>query len=257
MEGMAEDEWGEDDLCANPLSCVQLFVTPWTAAPGFFAFTLSWSLLKLMSIESVKPSNHFILYCPLLLPSVFHSIRVFSNELALLIRWPKYWTFSFSINPSNEYSGLISFMIDWFDLLDVQGTLKILLQNHSWKASDLWHSAFFTVKLSDPCVITGKTMASDYPIWTFALKVMSFFNMLSRFVIVFLPRTKHLLNSMVTVMVFSDFGAQENKICHCFHFSPFYLPWSDGTRCHDLSFLNVELQANVFTLLFYPHEEAL
>ena len=189
-------------------------------------FSVLHYLLKfaqLMSIESVKPSNHLILYCPLLLLSIFHSIRVFSNELALLIRWPKYWTFSFSISSSNDYSGLISFMIDWFDLLDVQGTLKILLKYHSSKASDLWGSAFIMVKLSYPCVITGKTMALT--IWTFAVKVMSlFFNILSRFVIVFLPRTNHLLNSMVTVMVLSDFGAQENKVCHCFHCFPIYLP---------------------------------
>ena len=130
------------------LSCVWLFVTPWTAAhQASLSFTISWSLLKLMSIELVMPSNHLIL-CPplLLLPSIFPSIRAFSNESALHIRWPKYW--NFNISPSNEYSGLISFRIDWFDLLAVQGTLKSLLQHHSLKASILRHSAFFMVQLT-------------------------------------------------------------------------------------------------------------
>ena len=131
----------------QPLSHVRLFVTPWTAAlQASLSITNSWSLLRLMSIESVMPSNHLILCHPLLLlPSIFPSIRVFSNESVLPIRWPKYWSFSFNINPSNEYSGLISFRIDWFDLLAVQGTLKSLLQHHSSKASILRPSAFFTV----------------------------------------------------------------------------------------------------------------
>ena len=132
------------------LSHVQLFVTPWTAAcQASLSITSSWSLLKLMFIESVMPSNHLILCCPLLLmPSIFPSIRVFSNESVLCIKWPKYWSFSFSISPSNEYSGLISFRIDWFDVLAVQGTLKSPLQHHSSKASILWCSAFFMVQLS-------------------------------------------------------------------------------------------------------------
>ena len=132
------------------LSCIQLFVTPWTAAhQASLSIANSWSLLKLISIESVIPSNYLIL-CPplLLLPSIFSSIRVFSNESALRIRWPKYWDLSFNINPSNEYSGLISFSMEWLDLLAVQGTLKSLLQHHSSKASILWHSAFFRVQLS-------------------------------------------------------------------------------------------------------------
>ena len=139
------------------------------------------------------PSNCFILFCPLLLlPSFFPSIRVFSNESALRIRWPKYWSFRFSISSSNEYSRLISFRIDWFDLLAVQGTLKSLLQHHSLKASILWHSAFFMVQLSHPYMTLGKTIALT--IRTFVGKVMSLvFNTLSRFVIAFLPRTKHLL----------------------------------------------------------------
>ena len=140
-------------------------------------------------------SNHLVLCYPLLLlPSIFPSIRVFSNELALCIRWPKYWSFSFSISPSNEYSGLISFRMDWFDLLAVQGTLTSLLQHHTSKASILRHSAFFMVQLSHPYMITGKTISLTR--WTFVGKVISLlFNMLSRFVIAFLPRSKCLLIS--------------------------------------------------------------
>ena len=143
------------------LSHVQLFATPWTAAcQASLSITNSWSLLKLMSIESVMPSNHLTLCCPLLLPpSIFPSIRVFSNESALRIRWPKYWTFSFSISPCNECSGLISFRMDWLDLLAVQGTLKSLLQHHSSKASILQCSAFFMVQLSHLYMTIGKTVA--------------------------------------------------------------------------------------------------
>ena len=146
-----------------------------------------------MSLKLVMPSNHLALCLPLLLlPSIFPSIRVFSNESALCIRWPKYWSFSFNISPSNEYSRLISFRIDWFDLLAVQGTLKSLFQHHSLKASVLWCSAFFIVQLSHPYMTTGKTIALTR--WTFVSKVMSLlFNMLSRLVIAFLPRSKHLL----------------------------------------------------------------
>ena len=171
-------------------------MTPWTAAlQTSLSITNSQSLLKLMSIESVMPSNHLILCHPLLfLPSIFPSIRVFSNESALHIRWPKYWSFSFSISPSNEYSGLISFRMDWLDLLAVQGTLKSLFQHHSSKASILWCSAFFIAQLSHPYMTTGKTTALTR--WTFVGKVMSLlFNMLSRLVIAFLPRTKCLLIS--------------------------------------------------------------
>ena len=142
------------------LSHVWLFATPWTAACQAFLFiTSSQSLLKLMSIESVIPSSHLILCHSLLLPSVFPSIRVFSNESVLHISWPKYWCFSFSISPSSEYSGLISFRIDWLDVLAVQGTLKSLLQHHSSKASILQRSAFFIVQLSHPYLTTGKTIA--------------------------------------------------------------------------------------------------
>ena len=158
---------------AQSLSCVWLFATPWTAAhQASLSITNSWSLLKLTSIELVMPSNHLILCHPFLLPpSIFPSIKVFSNELVLWIRWPKYWSFCFSISPSNEYSGLISFRMDWFDLLAIQGILKSLLQHHSSKASILWHSAFFIVQLSHPYMMTGKTITLT--IWTFVSEVMS------------------------------------------------------------------------------------
>ena len=140
------------------LSRVRLFVTPWTAAhQASLSITNSQSLLKLLFITSVMPSNHLLLCHPLLPPSIFPSIRVFSNELVLHIWWPKYWSFSFSISPSNEYSGLISFRMDWLDLLAVQGTLKSLLQHHSSKASILWRSAFFIAQLSHSYITTGKT----------------------------------------------------------------------------------------------------
>ena len=148
-----------------------------------------------MSIELVVPSNHLILFCPLLLlPSVFHNIRIFSNELALNIRWPKFWSFNFSISLFNEYSGLISFRMNWLDPLAVQGTLKSLLQHHSSKDSILWRSAFFIVQLSHPYLTTGKTIALT--IWTIISKVVSLlFNRLSMFVRTFLPKSKCLLIS--------------------------------------------------------------
>ena len=172
------------------------------------------------------PSNHLILYHPLLLPSVLPSIRVFSNESALHIRWPRSWSFSFNISPSNEHPGLISFRMDWLDLLAVQGTLKSLLKHHSSKASILWHSAFFIVQLSHPYMTTGKTIALTRQ--TFGDKVMSLlFNMLSRLVITFLPRSKRLLISWLQFNICSDLGAQKNKVSHCFHCFhcfPIYLP---------------------------------
>ena len=178
------------------LSCVRLCVTPWaTARQAFLSITNSWSLLKLMCIKLVMLSNHLILCCPLLLqPLSFPSFRVFSTELVLYTRWPKYWSFTLSISPSNEYSELISFKIDWFDLLAMQGTLKSLLQHHSSKASVLWCSASFMVRLSHPYMTIGKTIALTRQ--TFVGKVMSLaFNMLSRLLIAFLPRRKHLLIS--------------------------------------------------------------
>ena len=179
------------------LGRVWLFATPWTAAhQASLSITNSQSPPKPMSIESVMPSNRLILCCPLLLlPSIFPSIRVFSNESALCIRWPKYyWSFNFNISPSNEHPGLISFRMGWLDLHAVQGTLKSLLQHHSSKASILLHSAFFIVQLSHPYMTTGKTIVLTR--WTFVGKVMSLlFNMLSRLVITFLPRSKCLLIS--------------------------------------------------------------
>ena len=177
-------------------SRVWLSATPWTIArQASLSITNSQSSLKLTSVESVTPSNHLILCYPLLLlPSIFPSIRVFSIESALCIRWPKYWSFSFNMSPSNEHPGLISFRMDWLDLPVVQGTLKSLLQHHSSKASILWHSAFFIVQLSHPYITTGKTIALTR--LTFVDKVMSLlFNMLSRLVITFLPRSKHILIS--------------------------------------------------------------
>ena len=180
--------------CTVPKLC--LFVTPWTAArQAPLSFTVSWGLLKFLSIESVMLSNHLILCCPLLLlPSIFLSIRVFSSESALHIRWPKYWSFSFRISPSNEYSELISFRIDWLDLLAVQGTLKSLLQHHNLKASILKCSDFLVVQLSHLYLTTTKTVALTIQI--FVGKVMFLlFNTLFRFVIVFLSRSKCLLIS--------------------------------------------------------------
>jgi len=196
--------WSSGEIETNVITCfvvvqllsrVRLFGAPWTApCRASLSFTISQSLLKLMSIESVMPSNRLILCHPLLfLPSMLPSIRVFSNELVLHIRWPKFWSFSFSISSCNEYSGLISFRI-LFDLLAVQGTLMSLLQHRSSKASILRHSAFFTIQLSRPYMITGETIALT--IRNFVGKVMSLlFNMLSRLVIDFLPRSKRLLIS--------------------------------------------------------------
>ena len=178
------------------LSHVRVFVTPWTAAHHIsLSITNSWSLLKLMSIALVMSSNHLILCCSLLLRlSIFPSIWVFTNESVIHIRWPKDWSFSFNINPSNEYSGLIFFRMDWLDLLAVQGTLKSLLQHHNSKAWILWCSAFFIVWLSHLYMTTGKTIALTRQ--TFVCKIMSLlFNMLSRLVITFLPRSKCLLIS--------------------------------------------------------------
>ena len=186
------------------------------------------------------PSNHLILCHPLLLlPSIFPSIRVSSNGSVLHIRWTKDWSFSFNISPSNEHPRLISFRMDWLDLLALQGTLKSLLQHHSSKASILQCSAFFIVQLWHPYMTTGKTIALTRR--TFVGKVISLlFNMLSRLVRTFLPRSKYLLISWLQSP--SEVILEPPKIVsHCFHCFPIYLPWSDRTRCHDLSFLNVEL----------------
>ena len=194
------------------LSRVRLLATPWTAAhQASLSIANSQSLPKPMSIELVMPSSHLILCHPLLLPSIPPSIRVFSKESALRIRWPKYCSFSLSISPFSEYPGLISFRMNWLDLLAVQGTLKSLLQYHSSKASILQHSAFFIVQLSHPYMTTGKTIALTR--WTFVGKVMSLpFNMLSRFVIAFYSKELVSFNFMTAVTICSDFGAQENSL---------------------------------------------
>ena len=203
---------------------VRLFATPWTVAcQASLSITNSQSLLKLMSIKPVMPSNYLILCCPLLLPpSIFPNLRVFSNQSVLPIRWPKYWSFSFSISPSNEYSRLISFRMDWLNLLALQGTLKSLLQHHSSKASILQSSAFFIVQLSHPYLNTGKTIALTR--WTFVGKVMPLlFNMLSRKVKAFLPRSKCLLPSWLQSP--SAVILETGKIVsHCFYCFFFYLP---------------------------------
>ena len=199
-------------------------MTPWTAAhQASLSITNSQRLLKFMSINPVISSSHLILCHPLLLPpSIFPSIRVFSKESVLHIRWLKYWSFSFSLSPSNEYSGLTSFRMDWLDLLAVQGTLKSLLQHHSSKASILQPSAFFIVQISYPFITTGKTIALTRR--TFVGKVMSLlFNMLSRLVIAFFPRIKHLLISWLQLP--SAVILEPLKIaCHRFHCFPMYLP---------------------------------
>ena len=223
------------------LSPVWLFATPWTAArQASLSVTNSRRLPKLMSIELVIPSNYLILCHPLLLlPSIFPSIRVFSNESALRIRWPKYWSFSFNISPSNEHPGWTSFSMDWLDLLAVQGTLKSLLQHHSSKASIFQCSAFFLVQVSHPYMTTGKIIALTR--WTFVSKVMSLlFNMLSRLVITFLPRSKYLFISWLQSPSALILEPPKIKSDTVYSFSN-YLPRSDGTACHDLCFLNVEL----------------
>ena len=194
------------------LSCVQLFLTPRTAAQqATLSITNSWSLLKLFLIESVMPSNHLIPCCPLLLlPSIFPHIRVIYSESALYIMWSNCWSFSFSISPSNEYSGLISFRIYWFDLLAVQGTLKSLLQYHSSKATILQLSAFFMIQLSHPHMMIGKTTALT--IWTFVGKVISLlFNIVSKFINSFSSKEQVSFNFTAAVTIISDFEAQENK----------------------------------------------
>jgi len=216
------EKWNQFSSVAQ--SCQELFATPWTTAcQTSLSITNSQSLLRLRYIESVMPSNQLILCHPLLSPSVFPRIRVFSNESVLHIRWPKYWSFSFSISPCNEYSRLISFRMDWLGLLVVQGTLKSLLQHHSLKASILRRSAFFIVQLSHPYMITGKTTGLIRR--TFVGKVMFLlFNMLSRLVITFLSRSKWSFYFIAAITICSDFGAQKNKVSHCFHCRPIYFP---------------------------------
>ena len=227
-------------------SSVQLVSHVWLCDPtdcSTLGFPVYYQLQELAQTpvhwvgDAIQPS-HFLLspFPPAF--NLFQHQGLFS-ELALRIRWPKYWSFNFSVSPSNIHSGLISLRIDWFDLLAVQGTLKSLLQHHSSKASILWCTDFFIVQLSHSYMTTGKAIGLTR--WTFVGKVMSLlFNMLSRLIITFLPRRKH-LNFMTAAIIYRVFGAQENKISHCFHCLPIYLPWNYGTRCHDISFLNVEL----------------
>ena len=216
--------------CSVAKSCLTV-VTPWTAAcQASLSFTISCSWLKFMSIDPICYLN-LSSSAPLFssCPKSFPASGFFSSESALHIRWPKCWSFSFTISPSNEYSGLISFRIDWFGLLAVQGTLKSLLQHHNSKASVLWCSAFLMVQLSHLYMTTGKTTALI--IWIFVSKMMSFlFNVLSRFVIALLPKGKHLLISWLQSPSAVIFGAQENKICQCFYFLP--------SVCHEVKGLH-------------------
>ena len=224
------------------LSRVRFFVTPWIAArQASLSITKSRSSLRFTSIQSVMPSSHLILCHPLLLlPPIPPSIKVFSKESTLRMRWPKYWSFSFSIIPSKEIPGLISFRMDWLDLLAVQETLKSLLQHHSSKASILWCSAFFTVQLSHPYLSSWKTITLTR--WTLVGKVMSLLlNILPRLLITFLPRSKHLLISWLQSPSAVILEPKKIKSDICFHCFLIYFPWSDGTRCHDLHFLNAEL----------------
>ena len=242
---MPAHPWGSyivtiPNFVVKVLSRVQLFATPWTAArQASLSFTISdcsnscpLSLWCLPAISaSVAPFSSYPQSFPASGKSALHI-----SKSALHIRWPKYW--SFSISPSNVYSGLISFRIDWFDLLAVQGTLKSLLQYHSSKASIFQCSAFFMVQLSHPYMITGKVIALT--IWTFVDKVMSLlFNMLSSLVIAFLSGSKYLLVSWL-LSPFTVILEPKKIVCHCFYCFPIYLPWSDGTGCHDLTFMNVE-----------------
>ena len=211
-----------DSLLFHGLQCAR-FLCP-SLSEGVCSNSCPLSQWCYLTISSATPFSFHLQDFP---------ESVFSSESALHMRWPKYWSFSFNISPSNGYSELISFRMDWLDLLAVQGTLKSLLQHHSSKALILWHSAFFIVQLSHPYMTTRKTIALTRR--TFVGNVMSLlFNMPSRLVITILPRSKHLLISWLQ-------SPPAVKVCHCFHCFPIYFPWSDGTRCHDLRFLNVEL----------------
>ena len=221
------------------LSRAQLFVTPWVAArQASLSITNSQSSLKLIHrvSDAIQPSHPVVPFsCPQSLPASE------SFPMSQLFAWGGQSTgiFSFSIIPSKEHQGLISFRMDWLDLLAVQGTLKSLLQHHSSKASILWHSGFSTVQLSHPYMTTGKTIALTRR--TFVGTVMSLlFNTLSRLVITFLPRSKHLLISWLQSPSAVILEPPKNKVWHCYHCFPIYLPWSDGTRCHDLCFLNAK-----------------
>ena len=237
------------------LSRVQLFVTPWiTARQVSLSITNFWSSLKPMSIESVMSSSHLIFCHPLLfLPPIPPSIRVFSNVSVLHIRWPKYWSFSFNISPSNEHPGLISFRMDWLDLLAVQGTHKSLLQYHSLKASILRCSAFFTVQLAHPYMTTGKTIALTR--WTFVGKVVSLLlNMLSRLIITFLPRSKRLLISCLqspSAVILEPRKIKSDTV------SPSISHEVMGPDAMIFVFWMLSFKPTFSTLLFHFHQEAL
>ena len=232
--------------CSASKSC--LTVTPWTVACQFCS--VSWSLLKCLSVESVMLSFSSSATPYSFCLQSFPAIRVFSSESALHTRCKKHWSFSFSLSPSNENSGLISFRIDWCDLFAVQGTVKGLLQHNS-KASILWHSDFFMVEFSHPYITTGKTIALTIQI--FVSKVMSLlFNTLCRFVVALLQRSKHIWISWLQSLSPVVLELKKMK-CHCFYFFPCYLPWSNGTGCHGLRFFHVKFQASFFTFLCYPH----
>ena len=221
-----------DSLQPHGLQYARLLCS--SLSPGVYSNSclLSWRWYLNTIPSSAAPS-------PFTFSLSQHQVFFFSSELTLPNRWPKYWSFNFSNSPSNEYSGLISFRVDWFDLFAVQETLKSPLQHHSPKASILQRSAFFLVQLSHLYMTTGKSIALT--IWTFVSKVMSLlFNTLPRFIIAFLPKSKLLLISWLQSMPMTFFEARENKIGRYFHFFPICLLWSDGTRCCDLSFLNVE-----------------
>ena len=243
-------------VVVQPLSSIQLFATPWTAA---HQASLRVCFSGVCSNLCPQSWWSYLIHCHplLLLLTIFPRIRVFSNESALPIWWPKYWGFSFSISPSNAYSGLISFRTHRFDLLARSPRdSKCLHQHHSSKASILQCSAFFMVQLSHPYMITGKNIALT--IGTFDSKVMSLiFNMLSRLLIVFLPRSKCLLISQLQSPSTVILEPKKIKSVTTSPLFPLYLPWSGGTRWHNFSFSNVEFQASFFTLLFYPHQEAL
>ena len=222
------------------------------ACQASLSFTISWSLLKFMSIELVMLSNHFIICHPiLLLLSIFPSIRVFSNESVIHIRWPKYWSFSLSISPFNEYSGLISFRIDCFDLLAVQGTLKSLLQHHSSKASILWCSAFFMIQLSHPYMTTGKIIALTRQ--TFFGKVMSLlFKMLPSLAIAFLPRSKHLLITWLQSLSTVILEPKKIKSITVSTFSPSICHEAMGLDATILELWMLSFKTTFSTFLFHP-----
>ena len=240
------------------LSCDLLFATPWTAAcQASLSSTNSQSLPKLMSIESVMPSSHLILCCPLLLlPLSFPSIRVLFKWVSSSHQVVKYWSFSFNISPSNVHPGLISFRMDWLDLLAVQGTLKSLLQHHSSKASILRYSAFFILQLSHPYLTTGKTIALTR--WTFVGKVMSLlFNMLSRLVIAFLPRSKRLLISWLQPPFAVILEPKKIKSATVSIVSPSICREVMGLDAMIFIFWMLSFKPTFFTLLFHFHQEAL